>query len=70
MNNKNSQIDFCQVYVQAHNNAIELLSHAEILFGKQIYTIAYFLAYTGLEEISKSQLAADVFTGFINEKEF
>jgi AbiV family abortive infection protein len=28
------------------------------------------LAFTGLEEIAKSQLAADVFTGFIGEDEF
>jgi len=34
------------------------------------YPRAFFLAFTGLEEIAKSQLAADVFTGFIEEAEF
>jgi len=29
-----------------------------------------FLAFTGLEEISKSQLAADVWTGFIKKDDF
>jgi AbiV family abortive infection protein len=34
------------------------------------YARAFFLAFTALEEISKSQLAADVVTGFMSEDEF
>jgi len=34
------------------------------------YARAFFLAFTALEEISKSQLAADVVTEFISEDEF
>ena len=62
--------EFLELYRAAYNNAIDLLSEAEILFDKEKYARAYFLAFTGLEEISKSQLAADLFTEFIGEEEF
>jgi len=61
---------FFNIYAAAHNNAAELLSDAEVLLERERWATAYFLAFTALEEISKSQLAADVWTGFINEKEF
>lgn len=61
---------FYEIYAKAHNNAVELLSEAEILFENKKYARAYFLAFTGLEEISKSQLAADVCTKFIKEDDF
>lgn len=70
MLDKNRKIDFYKIYAKAHNNAVELLSEARILFDKEKYARAYFLAFTGLEEISKSQLAADVYTGFILEDKF
>lgn len=38
--------------------------------GRRKHIRAFFLALTALEEIAKSQLAADVFTGFASEKEF
>jgi AbiV family abortive infection protein len=62
--------DFYKIYIKAHNNAVGLLSDAKTLFEKKKYPRAYFLAYTALEEISKSQLAADVYTEFIVEKDF
>jgi AbiV family abortive infection protein len=58
------------LYRRAHNNAVELIEEAEILFAKGAFPRAYALAFTALEEIAKSQLAADVFTGFITEGEF
>ena len=61
---------FYQMYAAAHDNAVRLLKEAEILFKQGDYARAYFLAFTGLEEIAKSQLAADVFTGFIEERAF
>ena len=61
---------FLMLYRAAHNNAVELLSEAELLFAHNNYARAYALAFTALEEISKSQLAADVFTEFIREDEF
>lgn len=61
---------FYSIYAHAHNNAVELLAEAEILFEKRKYARAYFIAFTGLEEISKSQFAADVWTDFIKEDDF
>lgn len=65
-----SEEEFLALHRSAHNNAIDLLQDAEILFEKERYSRAYALAFTALEEIAKSQLAADVSTGFIDEKEF
>ena len=67
---KNKKSNFYLIYACAYNNAVELLSETEILFEKKRYARAYFLAFTGLEEISKSQLAADVWTGSIEEDDF
>lgn len=61
---------FLEIYREAHNNAVELLSGAELLFKYKKYPSSYFLAFTALEEISKSQFAADVFTGICAEEEF
>jgi AbiV family abortive infection protein len=61
---------FHNLYVAAHNNAVDLLSEAELLFEKERYARAYSLAFTALEELAKSQLAADVATGFIEEEVF
>jgi AbiV family abortive infection protein len=61
---------FLKLHQIAHNNAVQLVGEAEILFKAGRYCRAYALAFTALEEISKSQLAADVFTGLIPEQEF
>jgi AbiV family abortive infection protein len=66
----NVKPEFLELYKSAHNNAVDLLAEAEILYEKEKSARAFFLAFTALEEISKSQLAADVFTGLIDEKEF
>jgi AbiV family abortive infection protein len=62
--------DYYKIYAKAHNNGVALLNEAEILYSRNHFARAYFLAFTGLEEISKSQLAADVWTGFIKEEDF
>src|SRR5262249_15256393 len=61
---------FYALYGATHNNAVDLLHEAEVLFDQKHYARAYFLAFTGLEELAKSQLAADVYTGYIEEREF
>jgi AbiV family abortive infection protein len=61
---------YLEIYRAAHNNAVDLLEEAELLYGHKRFTRAYALAFTGLEEISKSQFAADVFTGLRSEEEF
>ena len=58
------------IYHAAHKNAVNLLKEAKLLFDNDHYARAYALAYTALEEIAKSQLAADVFTEFSKEEEF
>lgn len=61
---------YWEIYRQSHNNAAALLTEARLLFENGHYARAYFLAYTALEEISKSQHAADVYTGYSNEVDF
>lgn len=61
---------FLKLYDAPFNNAVNLITDAEILFERGRYCRAYALAFTALEEIGKSQLAADVFTDFICKKQF
>jgi len=61
---------FLDIYVAAHKNAFDLLQDAKVLFEKRRFASAYALGFTALEEISKSQLAADVYTGFTDEEHF
>ena len=62
--------EYFDIYISAYNNALDLLSEAKILFDNKCFPRAYFLAFTALEEISKSQIAADVYTGLVTEEEF
>lgn len=68
MSNKKSL--YLEIYNKANKNALNLLREAELLYDNKHYARAYFLAYTALEEISKSQFAADVFTGLCEEQSF
>lgn len=61
---------YLDMYIGALNEAGKLLGDAETLFKNKSYQRAYFLVFAALEEISKSQLSADVYTGFIEEKVF
>ncbi len=62
--------DYLMIYRAAHNNAIDLLKEAELLYDHECFARAYFLSFSALEEISKSQFAADVFTELHAEEEF
>jgi len=68
--NKTSKECYLEMYLNALNEANKLLKEAELLFRNTSYERAYFLGFQALEEISKSQLAADVYTGLITENEF
>ena len=68
--NKTSKVIYLNMYGSSLNEAKTLLKESTILFDNEAYQRAYFLAFSALEEISKSQLAADVYTGFIQEDEF
>ena len=61
---------YLETYMAALKEAEKLLNEAELLFENKSFERAYFLGFSALEEISKSQLAADVYTGLINEKYF
>jgi len=61
---------FLNIYNSGNKNATELLGAANVLCDTKRYAQAYVLAYTALEEISKSQFAADVFTGLRKEDDF
>lgn len=61
---------FLDIYNSANNNGKDLLKAANILCDSDHFAQAYVLAYTALEEISKAQFAADVFTGLQTEDEF
>jgi len=62
--------NYLEIYRVAHNNASDLLEEAELLFNHKYFARAYALAFTALEEISKSQFAADVFTDLCKEEDF
>lgn len=62
--------EFLPLYNASLKNAADLLVEAEILFDREKYSRAYALAFTSLEEIAKSQMAADVFTRLIAKEEF
>ena len=62
--------NYLEIYRVAHNNASDLLEEAELLFDHKYFARAYALAFTALEEISKSQFAADVFTDLCKEEDF
>ena len=69
INSQDTEV-YLQTYLASLNEANKLLKEAELLFENESYSRAYFLGFSALEEISKSQLAADVYTGFIEEKTF
>lgn len=52
-------------YRSADDNAVALLGEARLLAANGRRARAFALACTALEEIGKSQYAADVYTGFI-----
>ncbi len=67
---RNTKRVYLNIYLESLSEAYKLLEEAKVLFGNLSYQRAYFLGFSALEEISKSQLAADVFSGFISEDDF
>jgi len=61
---------YLDIYNAANANAIDLLSAGKNLYRAKKYSQAYVLGFSALEEISKGQLAADVFTGLVSEEKF
>ncbi|WP_247237300.1 AbiV family abortive infection protein [Telluribacter sp. SYSU D00476] len=61
---------YLEIYQASLSESVKLLGEAELLLENESYERAYFLGFASLEEISKSQMAADVFTGIMKEEEF
>jgi AbiV family abortive infection protein len=68
--NKTSKGCYLDMYLNSLNEAKKLLKESELLLKHSSHERAYFLGFQALEEISKSQLAGDVYTGYITEEEF
>lgn len=58
------------LYKACLKNAEELLKEAKLLFDHGYFARAYALAYTGWEEVGKSQITADFASGMVSEDEF
>ncbi len=61
---------YLEIYNASNRNASNLLRAGQALSGKQKYSQAYVMGFSALEEISKGQCAADVFTGLKTEEDF
>lgn len=61
---------YLELYLSCLQRASSLLNEAILLFEAGYYPTSYFLGMSALEEISKSQMAADVFTGYITKDDF
>ena len=58
------------LYSACLKNADELLKEAGLLFEAHHHARAYFLAFTAMEELGKSQAVADYFYELISKSEF
>ena len=58
------------LYSACLKNADELLEEAELLISHRHHARAYFLAYTAIEELGKSQVVADYFYELVTKTEF
>jgi len=63
-------VNYLELYRLSLNNAKDLNRESEILFDNQCYSRSYFLAFSGLEEVSKAIYSADVVTGLKSEELF
>ncbi len=64
------QPSLLRLYRACLENARDLAHEACLLYRAKRYPRAYALAFTALEEISKSQAVADFFTGVLSHPEF
>jgi AbiV family abortive infection protein len=67
---QNNRNIYLEIYNAGNKNASNLLKAANSLYAEGLFAQAYTMAYIALEEISKAQFAADVFTGLRKEDEF
>lgn len=58
------------VYEKSFNNAVSLLEEAKLLFHNKFYARTVALAIMSFEELGKSQIAADYYTGLLTEQDY
>jgi AbiV family abortive infection protein len=58
------------VFTKSKNNSMNLLSEAKLLLENKSYARAVALAIMSYEELGKSQIAADYYTGILPENEY
>jgi AbiV family abortive infection protein len=56
--------------VNCHNNAVDLISDAEILCQVGKFARSFALAIIAWEELGKSQIAADYYSELLSDKEY
>jgi AbiV family abortive infection protein len=61
----NQAADIYKAYVRCHNNAVDLMIDAEVLFQAGRYARSFALAIIAWEELGKSQIAADYYSGIL-----
>lgn len=59
-----------KAYARCHNNAVALIADAELLFDAGRFARACALAIMAWEELGKSQIAADYYSGVLTEAEY
>jgi AbiV family abortive infection protein len=59
-----------KAYATCHNNAVALIADAELLYGAGRFPRACALAIIAWEELGKSQIAADYYSGMLTEAEY
>jgi AbiV family abortive infection protein len=59
-----------KAYARCHNNAVALIADAELLFEAGRFARACALAIVAWEELGKSQIAADYYSGVLTETEY
>jgi len=57
-------------YVKCHNNAVDLISDAEVLLAAGKFARSCALAIMAWEELGKSQIAADYYSGVLTDREY
>lgn len=58
------------IYARSFNNAVSLLEEAKLLFQNTFYARAVALALISFEELGKSQIAADYYSGILTKEEY
>src|ERR1700722_12326166 len=58
------------MYARCHNNAVDLLNEARLLFQTERYARAIALGISAWEELGKSQIAADYYSGILQDTDY